>query len=157
MIDLDNIQDEWGGIDDGIEPLVFELNRLGLPTSGSCEGHADRDYPGPWVSIHPVEGESEKLSTRMSAFLAEFYTGRDVPPEEKISILPGHGGFWIYAGGEKFIEFREFINAYAKRKAEGKDTMKPEINEKEKVRREKLLPKLQAEVNAFVLFLKKLT
>ena len=155
MIDLDNIEDEWGGIDEGIKPLVFELNRLGFPTSGSCEGHIDHGYPGPWVSIHPAEGESEKLMARMSALLAEFYAGRDVPPEERISILPGHNGFWIYAGGEKFIEFREFINAYAKRKAEGEDSSKPELSEEEKARREKLLPKLQAEINSFVLFLKK--
>lgn len=155
MIDLDNIEDEWGGIDREIKPLVFELNRLGFPTSGSCEGHIDRGFPGPWASIHPAEGESEKLSARMSTLLQGFYAGRDVPPDEKISILIGHGGFWIYTGGEKFAEFRGLINAYAKRKAEGEDSSKPELSEEEKARREKLLPKLQAEINNFVLFLKK--
>ena len=156
MIDRDNIQDEWGGIDEKIKPLVFELNRLGFPTSGSCEGQAtDNSYPGPWVSIHPPEGESENLSARMNALLLEFYAGRDIPPEEKISVLPGHGGFWIYAGGEKFVEFREFVNAYAKRKAEDESAIRPGIKEEEKARREKILPKLQAEINVFVEFLKK--
>ena len=61
MIDL-NIKDEWGGIDEKIKPLIFELNRLEIPTSGSCEGHVDHGFPGPWVSIYTPK---EKLGLKL--------------------------------------------------------------------------------------------
>lgn len=157
MIDI-NIKDEWGGIDEMMKPLVAELNRLNFPTTGSCEGHVSRGYPGPWVSIRLAEESpkknSEEMSERMSALINEFYKDPATDSRFRISILPGHGGFWIYLGGDKFIKFREDINAYAEKKANGENPKTIEISAEEKAEREKNLPKFHKEIIDFVEFLK---
>lgn len=38
-----------------IKPLVIELNRLGIKTSQSCQGHNDRGDPYPWVNFQKEE------------------------------------------------------------------------------------------------------
>lgn len=148
MIDL-NIKDEWGGIDEKIKPLVFELNRLKIPTSGSCEGHVDHGFPGPWVSIYVPE---EK--TRVGTLLNEFYSNRDTNPDIRLSLMDGHGGFWIYSGGEKFLKFREEINAYAEKKAADENPQSKTISEEEKTTRQKTLLIQQTEILDFANFLK---
>ncbi len=148
MIDL-NIKDEWGGIDEKIKPLVFELNRLEIPTSGSCEGHIDHGFPGPWISVYPDETKE-----KVESLLSEFYSNRNSNPAIKISIILGNGSYWIYSGGEKFLKFRDEINAYAERKTAGENPEPKTINEEEKNIRLKTIPLQQKEVSDFVDFLK---
>jgi hypothetical protein len=147
-----NIKDEWGGIDEKIKPLVLELNRLGFPTSSSCEGHVDHGFPGPWISVYPDE-------TRIKAesLLAEFYSSRNSDPDIKISITPGNGSFWIYSGGERFINSKKEINSYAERKAAGENPTPIIISVDEKSFRKKILPIQQQEISDFVIFLKSQT
>lgn len=149
MIDL-NIKDEWGGIDEKIKPLVFELNRLEIPTSGSCEGHVDHGFPGPWVSVHAPQ----EIKTKVESLLNEFYFNRNTDPNTRLSLMDGHGSFWIYSGGEKFLKFRDEINAYAAKKAAGENPEPKVITEEEKAIRSKTIPLQQNEISDFVLFLK---
>jgi len=59
-IDLEKVTDKLGEpIDKGIIEGVAVLNKLGFPTSQSCEGHLDRGYPFPWIEIYPHEPEEE--------------------------------------------------------------------------------------------------
>lgn len=148
-MDFNNIKDEWGGIDKKIKPLVLELNRLGFPTSGSCEGHIDHGFPGPWVSVYPDE-----TKIKAESLLAEFYSNKNSSPDIKISIVPGNGSFWIYSGGGKFIEFKKEINNYAERKAAGENPGPIMVSADEQSLRQKFLPIQQQEISDFVEFLK---
>lgn len=82
------------GIDDGIMDTVIALTANGVPTVASCEGHADRGLPFPWVDIshrHPhfgLTGESDPLKdelktlnkpvyAQLEALLSEFYSRHD--------------------------------------------------------------------------------
>jgi len=42
-------------MDPGIIETVVALHMLGLPTSGSCEGHLDRAMPNPWVDVEALD------------------------------------------------------------------------------------------------------
>lgn len=49
---LNNVTDGLGkNIDKGIINTVYEINRLGFMTNGSCEGHLNHGTLGPWVDI----------------------------------------------------------------------------------------------------------
>lgn len=49
---IDRTVDRLGHpIDPGIKETVIALNLLGFKTAASCEGHADRALPFPWVDI----------------------------------------------------------------------------------------------------------
>lgn len=61
-------------MDEGIRPLIAVLNRKGLPTTGSCEGHDDRvgmyGHDG-WVQFDPRgwKAYTEPSLARVKAFL----------------------------------------------------------------------------------------
>ncbi len=84
------------GIDAGIMETVVALTANGIPTASSCEGHADRGLPYPWVAIshrqpnRALEGEvdplqgalkvlNEPVYPRLEALLKEFYAQRKYP------------------------------------------------------------------------------
>ncbi len=49
---LESTTDKLGmKIDEGIFNTVLALNALGIPTSGSCEGHLEHGEPYPWVDV----------------------------------------------------------------------------------------------------------
>jgi hypothetical protein len=150
--------DEWGGIDPGIERLVYALNTLGIPTSGSCEGHIDRGYPSPWVSVRTVRDsqggdEDGGLQKRAQTFLKKFYAARNVPQNIKISIMKSNGGFWIHAESEKFKMYREMFNAQAAERNSGGILNDIHLSDAEKARRATSIPLLQSEFDAFGNFL----
>ncbi len=145
MTDL-NIKDEWGGIDEKIKPLVSELNRLEIPTSGSCEGRVDHGFPGPWVSIHAPQ----KIKAEVESLLNEFYSDRNTDPSTRLSLMDGHGSFWIYSGGEKFLKFRDEVNAHAEKKAAGENPEPKIITDEEKTIRLTTLPLQQMSFLSFV-------
>ncbi len=148
--------DEWGGIDKNIEPVVRALNALDIPTSGSCEGHSDHGYPSPWISIRSKNDshkDYEALRTRVSAFLDEFYAHRDVPPDIKISILDGHRGFSLHAASKKFIAYRTMFNERAVARGAGYAISDNVIDENEQASRRNSIPLMQSEFRAFGAFL----
>lgn len=53
-------------IEDGIKETVIAFNILGLPTTGSCEGHLQRAIGSPWIDIEPMAtSEMETLQKEM--------------------------------------------------------------------------------------------
>ncbi len=52
-------------IDGGIKETVIGLNALGINTTASCEGHADRGIAAPWIYIETEEAaESSNVSRK---------------------------------------------------------------------------------------------
>jgi hypothetical protein len=49
--DDDDFDEETIGVEAGIFEIVFQLNKLGIYTDSSCEGHLDHGVAGPWVNI----------------------------------------------------------------------------------------------------------
>jgi hypothetical protein len=145
-----NIKDEWGGIDKKIEPLVVGLNKLNIPTIGSCEGHIDHGYPSPWVSIG-----DKKTKARMASLLDKFYSDRSAAPDIKIQILDGLDSIWIHSMDGHFIQWRVIVNKHAEDKLTGKDTQNLVMSDDEKIKRIEILPKLQSEFIAFADFIEK--
>lgn len=82
-------------LDPHIESIVIVLNRNGVRTTQSCEGHLDHGLPYPWVRIE--EGSCEQLQQ----YLMAFYLYRDVGYDQMLMIehllddeymLRSHGG-----------------------------------------------------------------
>ena len=48
-------------IDPKIKETVIALNIMGFETSQSCEGHADRGLPHPWIHFNVYDEEFEEL------------------------------------------------------------------------------------------------
>jgi len=118
---VNKIKDKLGlGIDENIKETVTAFQIYEFPTSQSCEGHveSDRGNPYPWVEIYAPEPEGWKESEkkkkewteenvkqkqRMAEYLLEFYQGREVPPDVKLtfSSIGIFGGFRVQSiGGE---------------------------------------------------------
>lgn len=55
-------------VDEGIKETVVILNAIGLPTSGSCEGHTDYGVPVPWVDIEAPNAPEERFIGQNAAF-----------------------------------------------------------------------------------------
>jgi len=53
------------GLDKGIRKVVIAFNKLGLSTSGSCEGHLDWGLPYPWVEFN-VASKNENKRCRLA-------------------------------------------------------------------------------------------
>jgi hypothetical protein len=80
---LDGIGDKLGmPIDEKIKPLVAALNMWSVETSASCEGHAGRALPYPWVDIPYAHVETAgrllcipNIDLKLSWFFEPFASG----------------------------------------------------------------------------------
>lgn len=60
--EVDEIVDGLGfGIDEGIKDSVVAFMVNGFPTNASCEGHADRALPVPWIQIKALNKPKERF------------------------------------------------------------------------------------------------
>ncbi len=163
MIDLVNMNDEWGGIDKEILDAVVSLNKLGIITDGSCYGHIDKSSPAPWIGVGANPEHDEKLAeetkiakSKMQLLFDEFYTKRPTSENVKIIIddFGGSDSFWIHNGGEEWKGWRVDVDEVVAKIKRGE---KPTgyFNDERKARRAKTLPIYQKEMDEFAAFLKK--
>ena len=67
--EVDKIVDALGKhIDEGIKETVVFLIALEIPTEGSCEGHIDYGYNGPWVDISAPNRPEERFIGEIEAY-----------------------------------------------------------------------------------------
>lgn len=152
-----HVNDEWGGIDGKIQEAVAMLNALGIPTTGSCEGHINHGSPAPWIKITASYAPKRKkwLYKRVSELLNQFYTRRDVPPDVRLVLEDAHAGFWIHNGGNAYQRWRDTVNKTAKNKRD-KENHDSTLSRKERGERAKSLPRYQKEMKLFAQFLRRI-
>ncbi|MDI6820652.1 MAG: hypothetical protein QMD65_00540 [Patescibacteria group bacterium] len=159
--------DEWGGIDEKIKETITILNLLGITTTGSCEGHIDYSAPAPWIKITALhepkkikqnkeaywkwQNENQKFRQKTLKLLNEFYKDRIVAPDIRLVIENAKAGFWIHNGGKDYKQWREIVQYNASKKEKDR---KNYMDDKEKVKRKKILHDYQKEMQAFTKFLK---
>jgi hypothetical protein len=121
--EIDSLTDRIGTpVDEGVKNLVVLLNAYGCRTSGSCEGHADRDYSLPYIDVGPetprnyqvvgrnqdlkrrLESSADKMKSKVGELLGLFYEGRSVSDEAKLSIDAYPTGLRIQPAGTDRIE-----------------------------------------------------
>lgn len=135
--------DAWGGIDFPIRKLVVTLNRYGFHTTGSCGGHVDHQRsPAPWIKI-------SNNRTQMISLIRKFYTTRSTQLHVRIKTLKAHHGYWLYAGGNVFLQWRKQVNSRVHRKTR---PQKP-ITTRLRRQRKKRLRACQIEMDTFSDFL----
>ena len=101
LMNTKKIRDEFIAL--GVEPhilnLVTMLTALKFPTSGSCEGHFDKNLC-PWVlfCVDQRKNNKEKcdyekwsrktssLIRKLEMLLKEFHSGRSVPLDQKLEV-----------------------------------------------------------------------
>lgn len=67
--ELDETSDALGyRIETGIKEAVNAFNLMGLPTSGSCEGHIDRALSFPWVDVSSPNEPEERYVEQNETF-----------------------------------------------------------------------------------------
>ncbi len=67
--EINEIGDRLGlGIDEGIKETVTAFMVNGFPTSSSCEGHADRALPVPWIEVRATNEPEERFVGQNEAF-----------------------------------------------------------------------------------------
>ena len=146
--------DEWGGIDPKIQKLVIELNRLGMKTTGSCEGHVDgHRSPSPWVKITGLDTlQTKRFLKQTSDFLYRFYGNRIVADDVRIAIKKAHSGFWIHNGGKLYDAWRKQVDRNV-RNRKNKIVTKTMLSAHERLTRGKKLSSYQREMQKFSQFL----
>lgn len=84
----------------GVDPLILQilvaLDALGFPTTGSCEGHANKWWLYPWVvfvnnqckekGFKKTDKETIRLVNLLNQLLREFYKERCVPSDQKLEV-----------------------------------------------------------------------
>lgn len=142
-------------IDEKIKELVVALNRLGIPTTGSCEGHADYGSPAPWIKITPRDiDDSAQIQKTASALLDVFY-GNHVPEKDARFVMENANiGFWIHNGGEDYLRWREGVRRVAEKSQAIIDAQNP-LTTEEIRQRAAMLPVYQQEILFFAEFLSK--
>ena len=61
LFNIDEITDALGkGIDEKVKGTVYHLNRLGIITISSCEGHLDRGLPHFWIDFYDEGNYADK-------------------------------------------------------------------------------------------------
>lgn len=150
------MEPESNRIDDKIKKLVVTLNYLGIPTTGSCEGHADHGSPAPWIKITPHgAGDPIQIQKTVSALLSSFYKVH-IPDEDARFITENANvGFWIHNGGEDYLRWREGVKRTAQEpRAPGK--MPNSLTTEEIRQRNAKLPGYQQEILLLAKFLKEI-
>lgn len=143
-------------IDKKIKSVVDHLNRLNIPTSGSCEGHITHDAPAPWIKI-VSENKSKNIKLRkvVQKLLKKFYKDRRVRSDVCIVIENGNVGFWIHNGGVIYKKWRKEIERRVEKIKRGEKAFEI-ISKTEKDERKKKLLLYQKEMKCFEKFLEKL-
>lgn len=117
---INNISDEWGGIDKKIRSSVLGLNKHGIETTGSCEGDVS---PSPWIMI---KSSSQDIKEKFHLLLKEFYSTRIVSDEVRIKTFPVGKRFYIYSGSKHtFFSWRKSVNERVTAIAKGRE-LEPE-------------------------------
>jgi hypothetical protein len=145
-------------IDRRIRGLVLALNKCGIPTSGSCEGHVDHGSPAPWIKVSPASdamkyGKGTQVRQRILDYLREFYSNRSVPRDVRIVIENAHVGFWVHNGGDAYASWRSAVNRNTATIRRGRNLRPQHINKIERIRRSSRLPMYRKEMEAFEAFL----
>ena len=107
QIEMEKINDGLGlEVDEGIKESVTALMAHEFPLSGSCEGHADRGLPYPWIDVSlelpqdklelrgrervqyvkKMRAEHQPYQERLQQLLDEFY--REHPSENRFVMEP---------------------------------------------------------------------
>ncbi len=157
------------GIDKKIKNAVLYSNLLGIPTTGSCEGHVNHGSPAPWIKVttpfEPAGGKrltdayrrwqmkDREIRRRALKFLGEFYKGRNAPRDIRLVIKNANSGFWIHNGGDDYARWRKFVDKSVIKIKYGQKT-KGIIDKEEQNRRVRKLPARQKEIASFAKFLK---
>jgi len=159
---FNNIKDEWGGVDKKILKAVVALNLIGLNTSGSCEGHLNKNSPLPWIKISPPLKAKNKdnvikdYELKIRKLLKLFYKNKkNLNDKTKLVITKGNYGFWLHPNKNLFKKWRKFVLknvSFYKNKKNlykiKKEFILPKINKKE-------LDLYQKEFNLFADFILK--
>lgn len=133
--DADQLVDRVGyPIDGGIKETVAVLRALGIPTSGSCEGHPDRGLAFPWVDVrHPyLFGEHEgtevnpaivtanlAVRDRLRSLVEAFYGDAGGEPLDAVRLAPkGIFGATRIRVGPRSIDERGEVHRLAPRQGE---------------------------------------
>lgn len=141
-------------IDPKIKTLVKVLNKIGFPTTGSCQGHVDYGHPAPWVKITPKNKvETDKLLKSISGILAEFYKINQTRKDARIVVQKGNAGFWIHNGGGDYEKSWNAMLKRVKTRESGKIIENAAITLKERSKRKVKLPLYQKEMEKFAKFL----
>ncbi len=169
MIDP-NLKDEFGGIDENIKTAVYNFDSAGLITTGSCEGHADKSSPVPWIHVVAKDEPSvsagteeatkwkkknEELRAKIDTVIEEFYNDRNVPEDLRVATLSGNWGFWIFCDKDAFAKWRYEVDVVVVQKEKGEPHAKHSFSESEKAERAEKLPLYYQGMDAFSEFLKK--
>src|SRR5690606_16622376 len=111
--EVESIVDAIGKpIDKGIFETVVYLNALGIPTTQSCEGHADSGRPWPWVRIGADNEPRER-------FVGQLKTYQQVADENNVqlSVVERAQNVELWAEAERRIgdvpetdEYQEWAN-----------------------------------------------
>lgn len=148
--------DEWGGIDEKIQKLVTTLNYAGFQTTGSCEGHINRDAPAPWIKIGSDEIDKDaELREKMIKLLDRFYVSRAVPQDVRLMISDASFGFYLHNGGEFYDKWREEVQTTAAQIKSGHAIKANSLSDERENSRAEKLPLYQKEIEEFAEFLNK--
>src|ERR1700681_834459 len=97
-------------MDKKIRPVISILNSLGIPTTGSCQGHIDHGAPAPWIKVTPTRARDfTPMLRKVKAHLRDFYENRTVPDDARIVTQKANSGFWVHNGGGSYDHWRAFV------------------------------------------------
>ncbi len=109
--DFKKVKDNLGkSVDEGVIVCVYYLNKLGFPTTQSCEGHVrQHGYPFAWVEICSDVENSIKNDKESATFIAENETRNKLKELEKtvnfkFDAFEKKYGDWIKIYNEKLKE-----------------------------------------------------
>lgn len=85
----------YAGLDPGIRELVRQLNKAGVETFASCEGHQAREMPHPWVAMIGGRSIDPKLE-RVMRWVAEWNSSQHARGESKWAFSPVRGEHLVW-------------------------------------------------------------
>ena len=139
-------------LDEKIRDLVLLLNRLDIPTTGSCEGHIEYGAPAPWIKITPSNGDSGKVKEKIEELLGMFYKHHIPEKDARLVIENANVGFWIHNGGADYAQWREKIKERVALHENGEEAHEV-ITPGEQVLRAKTMPAYHKEILLFTEFI----
>lgn len=144
---------EGVNLDEKIRDLVLLLNRLEIPTTGSCEGHVGYGSPAPWIKITPPESDNGQTKKKIEELLVLFYKHHTPEKDAHLIIENANFGFWIHNGGIDYTQWREKVKERAILHKKREEVHELIIHEEQK-HREKTMPTYHKEILFFTEFLK---
>jgi len=140
------IKDEWRGIDRKILKPVIALNLIGFRTSGSCEGHLNKNSPVPWIKISPslkIKDKNKILKNcefKIKKLLKLFYKNKKIINKKaQLVITKGNYGFWIHPNKILFKKWRKIV---LKSAIFNQNNKNKKIKKLDKIKKEFAFPKI---------------